>query len=130
MSDNHRPLDPGQQALQFVSLDQHAQELRDSQPYQKTGKSSRCLVRSHDFSMVLMALQPDAELKEHHAPASASAMVLEGEVLFTGYAPEGEQERRLGPHESAVFSSELRHGVRAVQPSLLLLVIGGRGATS
>ena len=126
MIDTHRPTDPSVTELSSFHLSQHADELRESSAYQSSGKSSRALVKSPGLSMVLMALAEGAELKEHHAPGPATAVVLEGEILFSRIDRSGDsrQEQVLSRHECVAFSADLRHAVRAQKESLLLVTIG------
>lgn len=122
MTDYNRPVEPVNQSLTHLALEAIGKELRQGAPYEKVGKNSRSLVRSQALSMVLMALKTGSQLKEHHAPGPATAIVLEGEVAFSS----GQDEQLLKSHESVVFSADLEHGLRACQDSLVLLIIGGK----
>lgn len=122
MTDQNRPINPDDTFFTAYSFLQIACELRADTAYARTGKSSRSLVKSTALSMVLMTLNEGACLKEHHAPTTATVVVLEGRINFVSAL--GSHE--LGPLESGIFSSQLEHEVEALQESLLLLLIGGK----
>lgn len=119
----NRPVNPTEEFLTLHSFPEIARELRQGEAYARVGKNSRSLVKSPQLSMVLLALGRGAALKDHHAPAPATAVVLEGRIAFTSALG----SRELGRLENAVFSAELEHGVEALEESLLLLIIGGKG---
>lgn len=120
MTDSNRPVDPAEHPFTHLSLKLIGQELREAANYESGGKSSRSLVKSQGLSMVLLAFKEGAEMKEHHAPGPATAIVLEGEISFAAE----ENVQVLGPLESVVFSPELQHSVKAQKETLMLLVIG------
>ena len=129
MIDTHRPVDPTVNPLTHLAFIEIARELRQAPAYETSGKSSRALTRSADLSMVLLAMREGAELKEHHAPGPATAIVLEGEILFSSATVEGgklDTETVISAHECAVFSPLLQHAVRARTETLMLVVIGGK----
>ena len=127
MIDTHRPVDPTVNPLTHLAFIEIARELRQAPAYETSGKSSRALTRSADLSMVLLAMREGAELKEHHAPGPATAIVLEGEILFSSATVEGGKlETVISAHECAVFSPLLQHAVRARTETLMLVVIGGK----
>jgi hypothetical protein len=133
MIDTHRPVDPTTDRLAHLVFTEIARELRQAPAYETSGKSSRSLARSADLSMVLMALREGAELKEHHAPGPATAIVLEGEIEFSSASADGAEldtQTVLGAHQCAVFSPLLQHAVRASKETLLLVVIGGKTSTA
>lgn len=120
MTDLNRPVDPAEHPLTHLSFKLIGQELREAPSYESAGKNSRSLVKSQGLSMVILAFKEGAEMKEHHAPGPATAIVLEGEIAFSV----AENVQILGPLESVVFSPELQHSVKAQKETLMLLVIG------
>jgi quercetin dioxygenase-like cupin family protein len=110
--------------LTFAISSDIAQSLRQDPAYTH-GKNARSLVRSSELTMVTTVLKAGAELKPHHAPASSTAIVLEGEILFRthGATP---TENILRQHDCAVFSSETQHSVEARTDSLILIVMGAK----
>ncbi len=124
MSLTDRPLDPQDTPFSSLDLVSLAAELRSEPPYEN-GKNSRVLVRSQEMSLILSALKEGSELKAHHAPTTASVIVLQGELLFSTHGDKPE-ERSLGPHQCVVFSASVEHSVKALSNCLFLITMGGR----
>lgn len=122
-----RPLDPSQHPFSTFSLSSEIAVALRQEPAYQHGKNARALIRSEGLTVVTTALKAGHELKPHHAPGTAIATVLEGEIVFSTYG-ENTETRTLQPHDCAVFTSEVQHSVRAVTDSLLLLVIGAKTA--
>jgi quercetin dioxygenase-like cupin family protein len=123
MTDKHRPLDPSQHPFATFALSGELAESLRRDPAYANGKNARALVRSTDLTVVLTALQKGEELKPHHAPGPATAVVLEGEICFRTLG-ESPSETLLGQHDCAVFSAQVEHAVEARTAALLLIVIG------
>lgn len=123
MTDKHTPIDPNlAHFTTFALANGIGQDLRREAAY-STGKNARCLVRSAELTLVVTALAEGSELKSHHAPGSATAIVLEGEVAFRTLG-EHPSETVLRQHDCAVFSPKVQHSVEAKKETLLLIVIG------
>jgi quercetin dioxygenase-like cupin family protein len=125
MSLTDRPVDL--QEVPFISLDflELATQLRREPAYAKNGKNSRALVRGQEISLVLTVLKAGHELKPHHAPTSASVVVLEGGLQFRTHG-DNPQQRDLGGLQSAVFSAQVQHSVKAVSDCAFLITLGGK----
>lgn len=125
-----RPLDTHIESFATLALSGDiAAGLRADPAYAQHGKNARSLVRSPELTLVVTALRAGYELKPHHAPATATAVVLEGEIVFTVHS-ESSDERVLAAHECAVFTPQVRHSVRARKDSLLLIVMGARASSA
>lgn len=125
MRDPNRPFDPIINL--FASFDLSgiiAPQLRADAAYTH-GRTARALVKSPELSVVASALDKGAEMKPHHSPGPAFVVLLEGKIIFRTW---GEEEREvvLNPGMSVAFSSELSHSVEALEPSFMLIVMGGR----
>lgn len=123
MIDEHRPWDPRSAPFATFALATDIGKALSQDPAYGTGKNARSLVRSPELTVVLTALQKGAELKPHHAPGPATAIVLEGEVEFRTLG-DNPTSNRLGQHDCAVFSADVQHCVEATAETLLLIVIG------
>lgn len=125
MSLDDRPADLHE--VPFLSLDfpELAAQLRHEPAYDKNGKNSRALVRGQELSLVLTVLKEGQELKPHHAPTSASVVVLEGSLQFSTH---GDHPERKDLHllQSAVFSAQVQHSVRALSDCAFLITLGGK----
>lgn len=116
------PVSPGLfSKFEFTKI---GDELREHESYEKHSKNARVLVKSDAFTMTLIALKKSVHMKEHHSPAPAAAIVLEGQVTLAALSEH--QLYKLGPLESAVFSDQILHWVEAQEDSLLLLIFGQR----
>ena len=124
MSLNDRPIDPHETSLATFDFQRLAAELRTEPSYEKNGKSSRALVRGQELCMVLSALKAGHELKPHHAPTSASVLVLEGSLMFCIHGDDPGQHL-LSKLNSAVFGAKVQHSVKAVSDCLFLIILGG-----
>lgn len=124
MLESTTPVNSEELTLVQFSLGQLAAELRQEKGYESSGKSARSLVRGGGLTMVLMALKRGAVLHEHPAPGPATVVVLEGKVEFCG--PSGEPTYKLERLDSVAFPARLLHSVKAIEDSLLQVVIGGR----
>ncbi len=124
MTDKDRPLPVDGSLLLSMDFRAIAQELREHPSYEKNLKNARSLVRGSEFSLTLVALQAGAKLKEHHAPAPASATVLEGEIEFLCVTEQ--KSFRLSTLQAIAFSPETAHSVTATKETLLLLTFGQR----
>ena len=124
MSLTDRPIDPQETPFCSLSLHELGDQLCAETPYQN-GKNSRVLVRSQELSLVLTALRAGAELKAHHAPTTASVVVLRGELLFSTHG-EVPEEHCLGTGHSVVFAASVQHSVKALTDCLFVITMGGR----
>lgn len=97
-------------------------ELREEDAYEQNSKNARVLVKGDAFSMTLVAMKKGAHLKEHRSPGPATAIVLEGRVLFQ--PTDREQASTLNSLSCAVFSQHITHSVTAEEPTLLLIIFG------
>lgn len=122
---NDRPLDPAEQPFSTFALSREIGASLREEPAYERGKNARSLVRSNGLTVVTTALKAGQELKPHHAPGTAIATVLEGEIVFATHG-ENPKKQTLRQHDCAVFTSEVEHSVSAVAESLLLIVIGAK----
>lgn len=55
-------------------------QLRDEEPWRRSGRHSRTLIKDADLRVVLIALQTGARLEEHHAPGRITVHALDGHL--------------------------------------------------
>lgn len=89
-----------------------------------TGHHARTLVRHADLKVVLVTMSGGVELRDHHAPGSATVQVLSGRVRFL--LPDREVELRTG--ELLVLPPAVSHAVQAREDAAFLLSLAGAGA--
>ena len=122
MSQQTLPLPVNSELCSHFNFLEIGRKLREEDAYQQHSKSARVLARGDAFSMTLVALKMGAQLKEHRSPGPATAIVLEGQVLFH---PATQKEAwTLTPMTCAVFSPEIPHSVLAEKPTLMLIIFG------
>lgn len=80
------------------------------------------LAREGGLSVLLVAMEPGAEMDEHSAAGTASIHVLQGRIALTT----GEETLSLGAGEVAMYQPHVRHGVRAEEQSVFLLTVAER----
>jgi len=104
----HLLLDLGEASVDLRALVESTQDRR-----------AVTLVRQGGVSVVLTHLLADAVLEEHAAPGPVTVQVLEGrvEVTLAGDALDAPAGRLVA------FDSGVRHSVRAIEDSTLLLTV-------
>ena len=96
-------------------------EIADSEskkPWQ-SGHSAKTLFKTHDLRIVLIAMEKDSRIKEHHADGTISVQVLKGKLRFN---TEG-KEYELGVGSLFTLAASIRHDVESVDDSAFLLTI-------
>ena len=98
-----------------------SEEVADSdwkKPWQ-AGHYAKTLFKKSDFRVVLISMEADAKLKEHHADGAISVQVLKGSIRFT---TQGEP-RDLWPGNLLMLGASIKHEVEALEESVFLLTI-------
>jgi len=98
-----------------------SQEMADSEwkkPWQ-AGHYAKTLFKRSDFRVVLISMESDARLKEHHADGAISVQVLKGSIRFT---TQGESHD-LWPGNILMLGASIKHEVEALEDSAFLLTI-------
>ena len=99
-------------------LQQELAECQQKKPW-PSGIFSRTLFKKHDFRCVLIAMEPSAAMKEHHADGTLSVQVLKGRLRF---GAEGNQFE-LAAGSLLTLSASIKHDVHALEDSAFLLTI-------
>lgn len=98
-------------------VDQHLEKARAA----SAGRSSDTLHGGAHLRLrqTLLALVEGERLHDHESPGEATLQVLTGHVIVTG-GPEGDLEGHMGDLLVIPMS---RHGLRAVEDSVVLLTV-------
>ena len=83
------------------------------------GIHSKLLFKKHDFRCVLIAMEPFANMKEHHADGTISVHVLKGRVRFGAQGTQHE----LSAGNLLTLGASIKHDVQALEDSAFLLTI-------
>src|SRR3954447_7895254 len=63
-----------------LDLDTELAHLRAEEPWRRSGRHTRTLIKDADLRVVLVALRAGARLEEHHAPGRITIHALDGHV--------------------------------------------------
>ena len=98
-----------------------AKEMADSEQKKpwKSGHYAKTLFKKSDFRMVLISMERDAAIREHHADGTISVQVLKGSIRFTA---EG-IARDLFPGSILTLGASIKHEVESLDESAFLLTI-------
>lgn len=99
-------------------LEREIQDSEQRKPW-PSGLHSKTLVKKQDLRVVLIAMEPGASLKEHHADGSITVHVLQGEIRFRAQA----QEHSLKAGQMLTLGQSIKHEVESVAHSAFLLTI-------
>lgn len=94
-------------------------QLRDEEPWRRSGRHSKTLIKDADLRVVLLALQAGARLEEHHAPGRITIHALDGH-LRVGV---GGQAIDLPQGHIVTIGPAIPHDVEALADSAFLLTI-------
>ena len=112
-----------------LALTAELARLRDEEPWRRSGRHTRTLIKDADLRVVLVALRPGARLDEHHAPGRITIHALAGR-LRVGVAG---QSIEVPTGHLVTLGPAIRHDVEALEESAFLLTIAwptGSGTTS
>jgi quercetin dioxygenase-like cupin family protein len=102
----------------LINLNNEIAEAGMHRPW-PSGVYSKTLLKRDDQRVVLIFLDKDATIHEHHADGSISVQVLKGHISFRA----ADQEHDLSASEIISLGPSVRHGVKAREESVLLLTI-------
>ena len=83
------------------------------------GIASRVLARTAAGNITLFAFDGGEELSEHTAPFDALVLTLSGAIVLTI----GDREVRTTPQSIVLMPANVRHAVRASEPSRMMLIM-------
>lgn len=104
--------------LEF-DLPRMIEKLQSEPPWEATGHNAATIVKYPDLRIVLMALQPNAVIREHRADARISVQVVKGHALLR--LPDRVVDLPAG--RGVALERGLLHDVEAIEESALLLTL-------
>jgi quercetin dioxygenase-like cupin family protein len=84
-----------------------------------SGIHSKTLFKKKDFRAVLICMEADSTIREHHADGTSSVQVLKGAIR---YKTQG-QIYELKPGSLLTLGASIKHDVEAIDDSAFLLTI-------
>jgi quercetin dioxygenase-like cupin family protein len=90
----------------------------------RTGQNARTLIKYDDLRVVLLALQADARIPDHHTDGRLSVQVLSGHIQMRASG----RTFNLRAGNLLAFDQGIRHDVTALEESALLLTIAWPGS--
>jgi quercetin dioxygenase-like cupin family protein len=106
------------ETLAKFDLQRELAECQQKKPW-PSGIHSRTLFKKDDFRCVLIALEPSAQMKAHHADGTISVQVLKGRLRFGADGSEHE----LAAGSLLTLAASIKHDVEALEDSAFLLTI-------
>lgn len=112
--------DDGNMIDDFAQFDLN-QELKDTQSKKPwtAGHYAKTLFKKDDFRTVLIAMEPQSRMKEHHADGTLSIQVLDGEIRFTAQG----KKHDLSKGSLMTLGASIPHEIEALKDSAFLLTI-------
>jgi quercetin dioxygenase-like cupin family protein len=117
--DEERPAMHLADSIRALDLPTELAQLRAEEPWQRSGRHSRTLIKDADLRVVLLALRAGARLEEHHAPGRITIHTLDGHLRVSV----GGQVRDLAAGQLMTIGPAIQHAVEAVDESAFLLTI-------
>lgn len=109
--------------LEIFKLDEVTDWLQNEVEYHDKGHNALTLVKNTTLSTVLVCIQKDQRLPEHHAPGPFTLTMLRGRITFT-LEPHGDNiSTELSQGQLLVMGEPLLHEVVALEESAFLLTI-------
>ena len=99
-------------------LQRELAECHQRRPW-PSGIHSKLLFKKPDFRCVLIAMEPSAVMKEHHADGTISVQVLKGRLRFGAQGAQHE----LTAGNLLTLGASIKHDVEALEDSAFLLTI-------
>lgn len=116
---DNRPSKDLADPLAVLDLPAELARLREEEPWRRSGRHTRTLIKDADLRVVLIALQTGARLEEHQAPGRITIHTLDGR-LRVGVAG---QSVDLPVGQLMTIGPAIRHDVEALEESAFLLTI-------
>ena len=100
------------------NLKQELEELQQKKPW-PSGIHSKLLFKKDDFRCLLIAMEPSARIKEHHADGTISVQLLRGRIRFNTQA----KQHELAAGSLLGLGASIKHDITAIEDSAFLLTI-------
>ncbi len=109
--------------LETFELDQVISWLRNESEYNDKGRNALTLTKNPELSTVVVCLQKDHRLNEHHTPGEFTLMLLKGRIKFELELPGKSISTELTPGQFLILEEPRLHEVTALEESAFLLTI-------
>ncbi|QNI38155.1 cupin domain-containing protein [Edaphobacter albus] len=93
-------------------------DSRNKKPW-SAGHYAKTLFKKEDFRTVLITMEPNSRMKEHHADGTLSVQVIQGAIRFTAQGKA--HELRTG--NLVTLGASIPHEVESLEDSAFLLTI-------
>lgn len=108
--------------LAYFDLEREIADAAQKKPW-PSGIHSRTLFKKPDFRVVLIAMEPEARMNEHHADGTLSVQMLKGKISLGVQVGAQEQTYDLRAGNLLTLSASLKHEVQSREDSAFLLTI-------
>ncbi len=102
-----------------MDLNQFIEQVKNESIWKESDRNSITIFKSDSFTIVLMGLRKNAELKTHTAKGMINLQVLSGNINFTAE----NQTVSLGEKQMIALHEKIPHSVLAVEESFVLLTM-------
>lgn len=107
------------QNLNSFNLSAQISEMKREENWEKSGRSSRTLIKVGAMRLVLNAMKAGTEIKTHHANGPISVHCIEGKLKFNT------EERAVTLQKGELLTLEelVKHSVEAIEETVFLLTV-------
>ena len=110
---------PAHEPVHFLDLETTADRLIGELPGHR--RRTETLARERGVSVVLMAMEAGDAIEEHSAKGPVSVHLLRGHASLQA----NEHDHELRPGQLLLIQPEVRHDLRALEQSVVLLTVSG-----
>jgi quercetin dioxygenase-like cupin family protein len=104
-----------------LDLATELEAVRTSDSYQAADHAAKTIIKQPGVTVVLIALKPGGQMREHHAGSAITVQGIDGHVEFTV----GDRVVALTRGRLLTVPPGVAHGVKGMNESAFLLTIGG-----
>ena|ERR1700694_2001681 len=104
--------------LAHFDLQREISDSEQNKPW-PSGLRAKTLFKKHDLRVVLIAMEPAARMKEHHADGTISVQVLKGRIRIS--IEDKTYDLRAG--NLLTLGASIKHEVESLEDSAFLLTI-------
>ncbi len=123
-TERHVPLHFAGSSFDHVDLRSIAEQLLSSDIAKRERRTARTLAKSKRLTVVLEALRPGGEIREHAAPGPVTIVPLLGSATFS--KPNGAEAISVDVGTVLFIPPGERHSVSASEDTAFLIVIGSQ----
>lgn len=114
------------QDLNSFKLSSEIAQMKQDESWEKSGRSSRTLIKVGAMRLVLNAMKAGTEIKTHHANGPISVHCIEGKLKFSTE----EKSVTLQKGDLLTLEELVKHSVEAVEETTFLLTVALCPATN